>query len=188
MRLIQGDCKDVLAAMDEGSVGSVVCDPPYGLRFMGKDFDCLGDGEAQRLWHAAWLRPAFRALRPGGTLQAFGGTRTFHHLAAAMEEVGFVGLRLEAWTYGSGFPKSRDVGRQIDAAAGAEREVVGYRISAFGDPELSETGDGRNVWCKPSTKVVPLTGSPVTDAARAWEGWGTALKPAWEVVVVGVKP
>lgn len=132
--------------MEDGSIGSIVCDPPYGLRFMAKAFDDLGDGASQREWHRAWLLEAHRVLAPGGVIKAFGGTRTFHHLAAMMREVGFQNIGLEAWTYGSGFPKSLNIGKAMDKTA------------------------------------------PATDAARTWEGWGTALKPAWEPVVVGVKP
>lgn len=134
--LKHGDCVDVLAQMDEASIGSVICDPPYGLAFMGKDFDKLGDGESQQRWHKDWLEQAYRVLQPGGVLKAFSGTRTFHRLAAAMADAGYEDIRLEAWLYGSGFPKSLNLGHDLEG----------------------------------------------------WKGWGTALKPAWEPVLVGRKP
>jgi len=109
LTLRHGDCTQVLQGMPEGSVGAIVSDPPYGLTFMGKGWDDLGPGQAQREWHIAWLSAAYRALKPGGIIKAFSGSRTFHHLAAAMAEVGFTGLHLEAWAYGSGFPKSHDI-------------------------------------------------------------------------------
>ena len=118
------------------------------------------DGGRMQEWHLQWLREAHRVLQPGGTIKAFGGTRTYHRIAAAMEAAGFIDVRLEIWTYGSGFPKSMNVGKAIDKAAGVEREVVG--------------------------SYDPLT-APATDEARLWEGWGTANKPSWEPVVVGEK-
>jgi site-specific DNA-methyltransferase (adenine-specific) len=136
-----------MADADPESIDAIVCDPPYGLRFMGKAFDDLGDGALQREWHVQWLRQAIRVLKPGGVIKAFGGTRTFHHMAAAMEDVGFVlvpGSELEAWTYGSGFPKSQNV-----------------------------------------EKVLRKQGS---DRADDFRGVGTALKPAWEPVLVARKP
>ena len=188
LQLKFGDCVERIAELPDGSVGAVVSDPPYGLRFMGKEFDDLGDGSAQREWHRAWVNQAFRVIRPGGVIKAFCGTRTFHHLAAVIREAGFTDIRIEAWAYGSGFPKSLNIGKAIDKQAGAAREVVGTRISAFGDADNSESSDGRNLWCKPATKEIPLTGGPASDLARTWDGWGTALKPSWEPVIIGRKP
>jgi site-specific DNA-methyltransferase (adenine-specific) len=112
--LLLGDCVERMRELPEGGIQILVADPPYGLEFMSKDFDKLGDGEAQQLWHLKWLRAAYRVLEPGGVIKAFSAPRTFHRLAAAMELAGFTELRLEAWAYGSGFPKSLDIG----AAAG----------------------------------------------------------------------
>jgi site-specific DNA-methyltransferase (adenine-specific) len=177
-----------MARITEGSVDAIVCDPPYGLEFMGKKFDSLGEGTKQQEWHAQWLRQAHRVLRPGGVIKAFGGTRTFHRLAAAMAEVGFQDIGLEAWTYSSGFPKSLNISKSIDKTLGKKRKVIGTRKSAFGNAEESETNDGSNLWSKPSTKTIELTGEAVSDLAKKWEGWGTALKPAWEPICVGRKP
>jgi DNA modification methylase len=175
--LHHGDCLDVLKTLADCSVDAIVTDPPYGLSFMGKRWDY--DVPSVDIW-----TECLRVLKPGGHLLAFAGTRTQHRMAVRIEDAGFEIRDMIAWVYGSGFPKSLDVSKAIDKAAGAEREVIGTRTSAFGDAETSDTGDGRNLWCKPATKEVPLTGEPATDAARQWEGWGTALKPAVEPVGV----
>ena len=180
IQLRNGDCIEVMRGLTEGSVGAVVSDPPYGLRFMGKAFDNLGDGAAQREWHRGWVEPAYRVLVPGGVIKAFGGTRTFHHLAAVMRVAGFTDIRLEAWSYGSGFPKSLDVSKAIDKAAGAEREVLGLKAT-YRKPQTTPGG-----W--ECLKREPYETAPATGAARQWSGWGTALKPAWEPVLVGTKP
>ena len=99
LQLKFGDCVERIAELPDGSVGAVVSDPPYGLRFMGKEFDDLGDGSAQREWHRAWVNQAFRVIRPGGVIKAFCGTRTFHHLAAVIREAGFTDIRIEAWKW-----------------------------------------------------------------------------------------
>ena len=116
--LYRGDCLDVLAAMEPESVDAIVCDPPYGLGFMGKRWDALPPGED-------WARLCLRVLKPGGHLVAFGGTRTVHRLATAIEDAQFEIRDMISWLYWSGFPKSLDVSKAIDRKAGAEREVVG---------------------------------------------------------------
>ena len=150
-RVIHADCIEAMADMDEASVDAVVTDPPYGLEFMGKEWDRLwnrheddetrSDGRTARkfqtptpqfvggstaqVWHQAWATEALRVLKPGGHLLAFGGTRTYHRLTCALEDAGFEIRDCLAWLYGSGFPKSLDVSKAIDKAAGAEREIVG---------------------------------------------------------------
>jgi hypothetical protein len=182
IRIRNGDCKEVLAELAPGSVQSIISDPPYGLTFMGKGWDDLGKGPQQRKWHQEWLEPAFAALQPGGVIKAFCGTRTYHHLAAAMREVGFIDLKLEAWVYGSGFPKSLNISKAIDKAANAKREVIEQRtmIQGGGNSLQMRVGERREV-------NADIT-APATDLAKLWEGWGTALKPAWEPIVVGRKP
>jgi hypothetical protein len=184
--LLLGDCLDVLAGMDAASVDAVVTDPPYGLGFMGKAWDGLPPGRE-------WAEACMRVLKPGGHLLAFGGTRTWHRLAAAVEDAGFEIRDSIAWLYGSGFPKSLDVSKAIDKAAGAEREVVGRRqtptgsggiLSARAQADHGYRPPGREF--EPSSEV-DLT-APATPAAQQWEGWGTALKPAFEPIVVARKP
>ena len=190
LTLKHGDCVEVLATLSESSIGSVICDPPYGLAFMGKDFDKLGEGESQQLWHKDWLEQAYKVLKPGGIIKAFSGTRTYHRLAAAMEDTGFVDIRLEAWTYGSGFPKSLNIGKALDKAAGVEREVVGYDTSArMPYSQAADWGNkGKDAFrdARVGTVSAPITVA-ATNEAKLWDGWGTALKPAWEPVLVGRK-
>jgi DNA modification methylase len=187
-QLHHGDCLEVMATMADNSVDAIVTDPPYGLSFMGKNWDHGVPGEA--FW-----REALRVAKPGAHLLAFGGTRTFHRLAVAIEDAGWEIRDCVMWVYGSGFPKSLDVSKAIDKAAGAEREVVGeYDTRGIQEPSKSgKTSSGisglQNVHfhqgCK--SKITPIT-APATPEALQWQGWGTALKPAWEPVIVTRKP
>ena len=182
MPIILGDCVDELNKLEENSIDSIVTDPPYGLKFMGKEFDDLGVGAAQREWHKAWAAEALRVLKPGGYLLAFGGSRTYHHLASAIEEVGFEVRDQIMWIYGSGFPKSSNVSKQIDKAAGADREVLGIAKGVGdydGGRKIYEGGKWQSNY--------EVTGS-ATDEAKQWDGWGTALKPAHEPIVMARKP
>jgi site-specific DNA-methyltransferase (adenine-specific) len=119
-------------------------------------------------------------LKPGGHLLAFGGTRTWHRLAVAIEDAGFEIRDNIAWLYGSGFPKSHNISKAIDKAAGAEREVIGQTIAGI--------APGQNHIVGGDKPLVDVTGDAVTDEAKAWDGWGTALKPAHEPIVVARKP
>ena len=119
--------------MDENSIPFIITDPPYLLEFMGKKFDkqhkdLEGENEGQKMqkWHTGWLIEAYRVLKPGGYLVAFGGTRTSHRLACAMEDVGFEIRDTMMWIYGSGFPKSLDISKAIDKRMKVKREVIGY--------------------------------------------------------------
>ena len=316
--LRHGDCVAVLREHPEGSVGAVVSDPPYGLEFMGKEWDNLQShsaqgqrkGDAARItsveavggfqdgaggnpfsrsrirfgrrakwedggdspdpsiggnmtahlnamqeWHHAWLVECYRVLVPGGVLKAFSGTRTLHRLAGAMREAGFTEISVEAWAYGSGFPKSMSIGKALDRTAGKTTddirclkrelqrvfalsnltlaqlnagcgfEASGYLresstwVNVLPSPEKwwrmrevigcdAEFGDsfraaeravvGESPWSNSANHFIPGENhkdrvrlpvtAPATDAARTWEGWGTALKPSWEPVLVGRKP
>lgn len=255
-----GDCLDVLRSLPDASVDAVVTDPPYLLGFMGRAWDTRAAHEHLD-WHRAWCDEAFRVLKPGGHILAFGGTRTWHRLACAVEDAGFEIRDSIAWLYGSGFPKSLDVSKAIDkldasderlqravrftswmrttgltagqineitgtymgshyltdksqaAIATAEmfdllrphlpvvpasiellvaertiesenykaRAVVGERITGIG------TGKGATsvITDNPANRHVTVAHTP--DAER-WQGWGTALKPAFEPIVVARKP
>lgn len=182
LHLRHGDCLVRLQELDEGSVGAVVCDPPYEIFFMGRGWDGTGIAYDPALW--AHL---YRVLVPGGVIKAFSATRTFHRMAAAMQGAGFTKIGVQAWTYGSGFPKSMNIGKRIDAAAGAEREVVGERVVTRDLSRNGRTGDEAVSPVPVVGATIPIT-APATPAARTWEGWGTALKPSWEPVLVGRKP
>jgi len=117
-QIIHGDCFDVLKDIPDSSIDAVITDPPYGLSFMGKNWD--DDVPKEAFW-----REVLRVAKPGTHLFAFGGTRTFHRLAVKIEDAGWEIRDTIMWVYGSGFPKSLDVSKAIDKSAGAEREVVG---------------------------------------------------------------
>jgi site-specific DNA-methyltransferase (adenine-specific) len=175
-RLFPGDLADVLPTFDADSVDACVTDPPYGLKFMGKQWDY--DVPSVEAWCAV-----FRVLKPGAHLVAFGGTRTYHRMVVAIEDAGFEIRDQLAWVYGSGFPKSLDVSKAIDKAAGAAREVVGSQPDRW-----TNKGSVLNFANDRPQAEVEIVGGPATDAAAAWEGWGTALKPAWEPIVLARKP
>ena len=235
--LYHGDCIEVMRGMAEGSVDAIVTDPPYGLEFMGKEWDrpwavsptqgvgfagrednltlpsfgdnrnanCRGCGGRQRgkkrctcttpdwdrkpgsdmaefqVWCESWAIEALRVLKPGGHMLAFGGTRTWHRLAVAIEDAGFEIRDSIAWMYGSGFPKSLDVSKAIDKAAGAKRERVPYTGGIASGSGNYGGGGEVHVGSK-------VGDEPRTPLARQWQGWGTALKPAFEPIVVARKP
>jgi site-specific DNA-methyltransferase (adenine-specific) len=174
--IYSGDCLDVLRTLPADSVDAIVTDPPYGLSFMGKKWDY--DVPSEAIW-----RECLRVLKPGGHLLAFAGTRTQHRMAVRIEDAGFEIRDMIAWVYGSGFPKSLDVSKAIDKAAGAEREIVGVHPDAAKRTSGTVTASG---WETPS-RCNDIT-APATEAARQWAGWGTALKPALEPITVARKP
>jgi DNA modification methylase len=179
MDLLHGDCLEVLRGMPDNSVDSVVTDPPYGLSFMGKRWDY--DVPSEDVW-----RECLRVLKPGGYLLAFAGTRTQHRMAVRIEDAGFEIRDMIAWVYGSGFPKSLDVSKAIDRAAGAEREAVGPNRYAGRRTEGSGPDNGDA--CYGQYGIPGHETAPATEASRQWQGWGTALKPALEPITVARKP
>jgi len=196
LTLRHGDCVEVLGEYEEGFVGAFICDPPYHISFMGKTWDAEGAGIA---FSADLWDEVYRVLRPGGVIKAFSGTRTYHRMAAAMAEAGFTDLRIESWNYGSGFPKSMNIGKALDKAA---------RGVPHGGPDPTSPNHGRYKTQKTEGKRGALDrgqgfgagpGSfmkesgerhhvPLVEKAQRWDGWGTALKPSWEPVCVGRKP
>lgn len=173
--LYLGDCREVMAGLQADSIDAIVTDPPYGLSFMGNHWDY--DVPAVDVW-----KVAISILKPGAHLLAFAGTRTQHRMAVNIEDAGFDIRDMIAWVYGSGFPKSMDVSKAIDKAAGAERDVVGVS-SITGARNREQWRDGSGL----SGGENYLT-APATEDARQWQGWGTALKPALEPVTVARKP
>lgn len=176
VNLHHGDCLDVLRTMADSSVDSIVTDPPYGLSFMGKKWDY--DVPAVEVW-----AECLRVLKPGGHLLAFAGTRTQHRMAVRIEDAGFEIRDMIAWVYGSGFPKSMNVSKAIDKAAGAKREVIGEIPDRW-----TGKGNALNFSTDRPQASIPMTGVPATEAARQWQGWGTALKPALEPITMARKP
>lgn len=172
-----GNCIDLMSEMADNSIDAVVTDPPYELGFMGKSWDASGIAYNTEVW-----RQCLRILKPGGHLLAFGGSRTYHRLACAIEDAGFDIRDQIMWVYGSGFPKSMNIGKAIDKAAGASREVVG----------VGKSGKNRNVLNAANYPDTFGGDYEITEAAtqeaKQWEGWGTALKPAHEPIVVARKP
>ena len=126
-KVIQGDCVEEMANMDANSVDAIVTDPPYGLKFMNKDFDNLGDGMAQQLWHSKWSVEALRVLKPGGTALIFAGSRTQHRMAVNVEDAGFILKDCIMWLYGSGFPKATDISKQLDKKQGNKVRLLEKR-------------------------------------------------------------
>lgn len=199
--LHHGDCLAVLKTLPDNSVDSIVTDPPYGLSkepdmaevlrhwLAGDDYQHTGSGFMGKSWDSfvpgpsVW-RECLRVLKPGGHLLAFFGARTQDLGTLAIRLAGFEIRDSIAWMYGSGFPKNMDISKQIDKMAGADREVVAPASYSRGKArqQYSET---RKVSydCAPQ----PLT-APATDAAKEWEGWGTALKPAHEPITMARKP
>ncbi len=259
-----GKCVDVMRTMDACSVDAIVTDPPYNLEFMGKGWDKYASPKAFQAWCEEWAVEALRVLKPGGHLVAFGGTRTWHRLACGVEDAGFELRDSLAWLYGSGFPKSLDVSKAIDARAtindgtkrrialvaevirthreakgleraevsravvgtpsgacwnwehqqlpsvemwpaikltldipdkfdgliegdraqfiAAEREVMGERVVPLGHAFAGPTYGGDS-----SGQTVNIT-APATPEAAEWAGFGTALKPGFEPVVMARKP
>jgi site-specific DNA-methyltransferase (adenine-specific) len=168
--------------MADASVDSIVTDPPYGLSFMGKRWDY--DVPSEEIW-----RECLRVLRPGGHLLAFAGTRTQHRMAVRIEDAGFEIRDMIAWVYGSGFPKSLDVSKAIDKAAGAEREVVGRKTGRASTPVSDMRGGRMHAGgTQPGMFDASAITAPATEAAHQWQGWGTALKPALEPITVARKP
>lgn len=171
-KVYHGKMEIVLKDFPDNSIDSVVTDPPYGLSFMGKHWDY--DVPTVEQWEEA-----FRVLKPGGFLLAFGGTRTYHRMVVNIEDAGFEIRDQIQWLYGSGFPKSLDIGKAIDNSAGAEREVLGA------NPNSRKTSGNINICKKDGTNTIT---APATEAAKEWNGWGTALKPANEPICVARKP
>lgn len=170
-KILVGDCLIKLKELQDNSVDSIVTDPPYELGFMGKSWDNTGIANNVDMW-----KECLRVLKPGGHLLAFSGTRKYHRMASAIEDAGFEVRDMIEWVYGSGFPKSLNIGKAVDKLQGNEREVVD-------NPYKNRRPNG-NSW------VEQIGDKPddYTKGTSEWEGWGTALKPAHEPICMARKP
>lgn len=205
-----GDNRDVLKTLPDNSIDSCVTDPPYALvsivkrfggpnaapakgndayarasaGFMGKQWDTGEVAFSEEFW-----AEVLRVLKPGGHVAAFGASRGYHRMACAIEDAGFEIRDSLMWVYGTGFPKSHSVSRALDAMAGAERPIVGTTKSG-GFARIMQTN--AEAGFRPDNYYEEgntfRSNEPITDAARQWEGWGTALKPAFEPIVLARKP
>lgn len=181
LRLFHGSNKDILPTFADEAFDSIVTDPPYELGFMGKGWDSSGIAYDVEVWRECW-----RVLKPGGYLLAFGGTRTWHRIATAIEDAGFEIRDSMAWLYGSGFPKSMNVAKAIASGTGRPEDI---RRLSMGE-DYTPSGRGRVNYDHGGGSA--MNGSSVDvdlpDEAKVWEGWGTALKPAFEPIIVARKP
>jgi len=169
--IIQGNCLEVLTQLEDNSIDSIVTDPPYELGFMGKAWDNTGIANNKEMWSEC-----LRVLKPGGHLLAFSGTRTYHRMASAIEDAGFEVRDMIEWVYGSGFPKSLNIGKAVDKLQGNEREELGDMKPAGFKTAASGYTDTK-AWS-----------GKVSKGTSEWEGWGTALKPAHEPICFARKP
>jgi site-specific DNA-methyltransferase (adenine-specific) len=175
MKLINADCIEAMKAMPDNSVDSIVTDPPYELGFMGKSWDASGIAFNVEVW-----REALRVIKPGGHLIAFSGSRTYHRMAVAIEDAGFQIRDQIMWVYGSGFPKSHNIEKAINKVDGVE--FLEKPASGVGFMNAEGAG-GYNTTINQLEQV-----GDSTERAAQWNGWGTALKPAHEPMVLARKP
>ena len=181
--VLRGDCREVMEGMSAQSIDAIVTDPPYGISLMGKRWDY--DVPGVEVWKAA-----LRVLKPGGHLLAFASARTYHRMAVAIEDAGFEIRDQLMWLYATGFPKTRNLSLQLDERLGVadKRKVLGVKVRT--DPQHNRPGfigpaySGRN---ESHFKDVPIT-APHSDIAKRYDGWGTALKPCHEPIVMARKP
>ena len=178
-KLYQGNMLDMLEVIEPNSIDSVICDPPYELNFMNTGWDNSGIAFQPDTW-----KKCYEVLKPGGYLLAFGGSRTFHRIACAIEDAGFEIRDTIMWLYGSGFPKSQNIGKMYDKKMGNDREKIGE--TKIGKTSL---GDGSGWDTSQNMKDLKATGKvDITKGSSKWEGWGSCLKPSFEPIIVARKP
>jgi len=178
-KLYQGDMLDMLEAIEPETIDSIITDPPYELNFMGKGWDNAGVSFQPDTW-----KKCYEVLKPGGYLLAFGGSRTFHRIACAIEDAGFEIRDTIMWLYGSGFPKSQNIGKMYDKKMGNDREIIGE--TKIGKTSL---GDGSGWDTSQNMKDIKASGKiNITKGSSKFEGWGSALKPSYEPIIVARKP
>jgi DNA modification methylase len=172
--ILHGDCLLKLSELKDNSIDAIVTDPPYGLKFMGKSWDY--DVPSVGIW-----QEVLRVLKPGGHLLSFGGTRTYHRMVVNIEDAGFEIRDQVQWIYGSGFPKSHDVSKGIDKQAGSLKEIGTGKSCPDIRANNFSNSEGK-------TRLEIKKSIPNSNEAKEWQGWGTALKPANEPIVLARKP
>jgi site-specific DNA-methyltransferase (adenine-specific) len=176
-RILAGDCIARMQMMDKHSVDDIITDPPYEINFMNSGWDNSGVAFNPATW-----KEAHRVLKPNGMLVVFGATRTHHRIAHAIERAGFEIIEIIGWTYSTGFPKSHNISKGIDKKLGHKPKLVGR------NPNSRENSDTTNTLFESGTvgKTAYIT-APTSKDAEKWDGWGTALKPAWEPIIIARK-
>ena len=191
-KIINGNSLEVLDTLAENSIDAIVTDPPYELGFMGKKWDSTGIAYNVELW-----KKALRVLKPGGFLLAFGGSRTYHRIACAIEDAGFFIKDCIMWVYGSGFPKSMALDKSIEGKlttgsanktqfknlSGELVDRGNYGYAKMQNEQGNRPADYNLIEEKRLDKL-----NPTTELAKKYSGWGTCLKPAYEPIIVAQKP
>ncbi len=184
--IFNADCLAVLKALDSESADSLVTDPPAGISFMGKNWDSDKGGRDQWVaWLTGVMAECFRVLKPGAHGLVWALPRTSHWTATALENAGFEIRDVIVHLFGTGFPKSLDISKAIDKAAGAERSRVPIIDVSTGKAKSPDIDGGM---FKPGKKFTAYSNDPITEAAKQWQGYGTALKPASEHWILIRKP
>ena len=177
-QILKGNSLDLLPTLADNSIDAIVTDPPYELGFMGKTWDNSGIAYSLELW-----QQCLRVLKPGGHLLAFSGSRTYHRMVVSIEDAGFEIRDMISWISNKTFPKSLNIGKAIDKAAGAKREVIGTNPNVVRDSKVSGGSDFGGFTLANSDIT-----APATEDAKKWDGWGTGLKPTVEPIVMARKP
>jgi site-specific DNA-methyltransferase (adenine-specific) len=187
VKLMLGDNISSLKKLPDNSIDSIVSDPPYGLSFMGKKWDY--DVPSVEFWSEV-----YRVLKPGGHVLSFGGTRTYHRMVVNIEDAGFEIRDQIMWLYGSGFPKSHNIGKAVDKLEGNDREeyidedFIKRNPNNTGINRLVTDEYGNNKDNRKKQAVKNENAGIKTKGQSPYEGWGTALKPANEPICVARKP
>lgn len=178
-KLYQGSMLDILPTFEENSVDAIVTDPPYEINFMNNKWDNSGIAFKKETWEQC-----LRVLKPGGYLLAFGGSRTFHRIACAIEDAGFEIRDILMWLYGSGFPKGQNVGLAIDKKLGIASKIIG-KVKGTGNP--GRENNGANIGFITKNQYEDGT-YDLKEAQNDFEGYNTCLKPAYEPIIMARKP
>lgn len=193
-KIYNGDMLDMLQVIEPESIDAIVCDPPYELGFMNKSWDSTGISFKKETW-----QNCFEVLKPGGYLLAFGGSRTYHRIACAIEDAGFEIRDCVMYLYGTGFPKSMDIAKALEGklTLGSSKpkdfkKLNGEQVTrgnwGYATMQLEQGYKNKNYDTEAESETYLGKLEPTTDLAKEWQGWGTCLKPAYEPIIVARKP